>query len=177
VIDLAKVLARRGAMKLVPDVVEAVAGEKVKGTWWAHPKGKEIFRLASALEDSPDVVVAKLAGGKVTFVHVSLWPSLVRVVTDAKWRAGRAKTLSAEARRLLATIEKKGSAKAKGPLKNELEKSALVRAYSEHTESGHHATTLQSWRAWASKDVARAAKGLALAEALETLRRVGIDLG
>ena len=34
----------------VPCFVEEVAGEKVKGSWWGHPKGKLIFTLAEGLE-------------------------------------------------------------------------------------------------------------------------------
>lgn len=172
----AKLLAKRGAMKLVPDLVEAVAGEPVKGTWWSHPKGKAIFRVASDLEDRPDVIVAKVSGGKVTFVHSALWPALLRVVLDPKWRAARVKALGPEAKRLLASIEKKGRADAKGPLKKELEKSVLVRAFSEHTESGHHATRLESWKHWANERTRSDANALDFEEALATLRAAGIDL-
>jgi hypothetical protein len=45
----------------------------------AHPKGHEIFRPAVAVMESGDVLVCTLVGGKVTYVHKSLWPVLVRL--------------------------------------------------------------------------------------------------
>ncbi len=61
----------------VPSVAEAVAGEPIRGSWWAHAKGHEIFTALSAIDDSPDVLCFKLVTGKVTFVHRRLWPALV----------------------------------------------------------------------------------------------------
>ena len=63
----------------VPSFAEHVAGERIRGSWWGHPKGQEIFRLAEAVTDSEDVLVCKLIGGKVTYVHRRLWPALVRL--------------------------------------------------------------------------------------------------
>jgi hypothetical protein len=62
-----------------PNLAEAVAGGPIRGSWWGHPKGHEIFRVAEAVSESPDVLVCKLIGGKVTFVHRRLWPALVRL--------------------------------------------------------------------------------------------------
>lgn len=62
----------------VPNLAAAVAGAPIKGGWWAHPKGREIFNVLGAVADSPDVLVCRLVGGKVTFVHRRLWPALVR---------------------------------------------------------------------------------------------------
>lgn len=66
----------RGA---VPSVAEAVAGEPIVGSWWAHPKGKAIFEALSEIDDSLDVRCFKLIDGKVTFVHRKAWPALVRL--------------------------------------------------------------------------------------------------
>jgi hypothetical protein len=66
----------------VPSLAVAVAGGPIKGSWWGHPKGKLIFALANALEDSGELVALKLIEGKTTYVHQSLWPALLRVVTD-----------------------------------------------------------------------------------------------
>jgi hypothetical protein len=63
----------------VPSLAEAVAGGPIRGSWWGHPKGREIFRTAAAVSDSPDVLVCKLVEGKVTFVHRRLWPALVKL--------------------------------------------------------------------------------------------------
>ena len=63
----------------VPSLAEAIAGERVQGSWWSHPKSKQIFALTRAVRDSEDVLVCRLIKGKVTFVHRRLWPALVRV--------------------------------------------------------------------------------------------------
>lgn len=62
----------------VPNLAEAVAGEPVKGSWWAHPKGRLIFAVLEQVTDSPDILVCRLVGGKLTLVHRRLWPALVR---------------------------------------------------------------------------------------------------
>jgi hypothetical protein len=66
----------------VPSVAEAVAGEPIVGSWWAHAKGKQIFDALSAIDDSPDIRCFKLVDGKVTFVHKKAWPALVRLGRD-----------------------------------------------------------------------------------------------
>jgi hypothetical protein len=62
----------------LPNVAELVAGAPIKGSWWGHPKGHEIFNTLSSLDDSPDVVRMRLVNGKVTLVHRRVWPALVR---------------------------------------------------------------------------------------------------
>lgn len=62
----------------VPSLASAIAGEVVKGNWWSHPKGKMIFALTRAVRDADDVLVCRLAGGKITLVDRTLWPALVR---------------------------------------------------------------------------------------------------
>jgi hypothetical protein len=56
-----------------------VAGEPLSGSWWAHPKGNEIFRLARAIRSSADVLVCRLVDGKITYVHRRLWPAVVKI--------------------------------------------------------------------------------------------------
>jgi hypothetical protein len=63
----------------VPSLAEAIAGGLIRGSWWGHAKGKEIFRATQAVCESPDVLVCKLIGGKVTYVHRRLWPALVKL--------------------------------------------------------------------------------------------------
>jgi hypothetical protein len=62
-----------------PRLVDAIAGEPVKGSWWGHPRGKEIFRVLSAVQQSDQVLVCRLLEGKLTLVHRRLWPALVRL--------------------------------------------------------------------------------------------------
>ena len=61
----------------VPNLASKVAGAPLRGGWWSHPKGGEIFRLSRAIRASPDVLVCRIVGGKVTYVHRRLWPALV----------------------------------------------------------------------------------------------------
>ena len=65
----------------VPSLAEAIAGGPIRGSWWGHPKGHEIFRVAEAVGASPDVLVCKLVDGKVTYVHRRLWPALVALAS------------------------------------------------------------------------------------------------
>jgi hypothetical protein len=66
----------------VPSIAEAVAGEPIRGSWWAHPRGHDIFAALAALDDRDDVVCCKLVDAKVTFVHRRLWPALVALADD-----------------------------------------------------------------------------------------------
>ena len=63
----------------VPSLAEAIAGGAIRGSWWSHPKGREIFRVAQAICDSPDVLVCKFVDGKITYIHRRLWPALVKL--------------------------------------------------------------------------------------------------
>ena len=63
----------------IPSVAELVAGERIKGSWWAHPRSHEIFAELGLLDASPDVVRLRLVNGKVTLVHRRVWPALVRL--------------------------------------------------------------------------------------------------
>lgn len=63
----------------VPKLTEVIAGEPIKGSWWGHPKGQQIFRVLEAVTDSDDVLVCRLIKGKITLVHRRLWPALARL--------------------------------------------------------------------------------------------------
>ena len=63
----------------VPSLVAAIAGEPIRGSWWGHARGREIFAVTRAIRDSPDVLVCRLVDGKITYVHRRLWPALVRL--------------------------------------------------------------------------------------------------
>lgn len=62
----------------VPSLAQAITGDKIKGSWWAHPRGKEIFQITRMVRESDQVLVCRLISGKVTLVHRRLWPALVR---------------------------------------------------------------------------------------------------
>jgi hypothetical protein len=63
----------------VPSLAGAIAGEPIRGSWWAHPRGNDIFLCSRAVRKSADVLVCRLVGGKVTYIHRRLWPALVRL--------------------------------------------------------------------------------------------------
>lgn len=149
----------------LPSIVGQVVGGPVKGSWWGHPDGKLIFRICSALAEHDEVLAVKLVEGKITFVHRTLWPALLRVVTDGRWRKGARASLGKMAQRLFGQIENNGElhmAAVEGNLKPdmrgamrkaklELEKSLLVLSTSEHTSAGKHESVLISWRRWAER--------------------------
>jgi hypothetical protein len=64
-----------------PNLAETIVGGAIKGSWWGHPKGKEIFRAVKAIGASPDVLVCKLVEGKITYVHRRLWPALIKLAS------------------------------------------------------------------------------------------------
>jgi hypothetical protein len=65
----------------VPTLTEAIAGEPIKGSWWGHPKGHEIFAILDVVTESEDVLVCRLVKKKITLVHSRLWSALVRVAS------------------------------------------------------------------------------------------------
>jgi hypothetical protein len=65
----------------VPSLAEEIAGGPIRGSWWGHPKGHEIFRVAESICESDEVLVCKLVDGKLTYVHRRLWPALVRLAS------------------------------------------------------------------------------------------------
>ncbi len=70
-------IAVESARATVPSLAQGIAGEPIRGSWWSHPKGNDIFRLSRAIRRSPDVLVCRLVDGKITYVHRRLWPALV----------------------------------------------------------------------------------------------------
>jgi hypothetical protein len=63
----------------LPNLAERIAGEPIRGSWWGHSSGHEIFAVLGRLLDSPDVVATRLVDGKITLIHRRVWPALVRV--------------------------------------------------------------------------------------------------
>src|ERR1700675_3823939 len=62
-----------------PNVVEAIAGEPIRGSWWGHKKGRAIFRATRTVRDCDQILVCRLVGGKITYVHRRLWPAIFRL--------------------------------------------------------------------------------------------------
>ena len=188
-------LCARGVLSLthapgLVSLVEAVAGAPVAGSWWSHPAGDLIYQLVTALEEAKDVLGAKVAAGKMAFVHRRLWPALVRVATDDARTTRLVKTLTAPSRALYREVERRGElrldgaairgvpsdTKSRTKARADLETSALLLSASVHTDKGRHATLLRSWAAWTPAAVAKEAKKLGLDEAHAALAAAGLKL-
>lgn len=178
--DAEELVRRAGLVTVVPagplpSLVEAVVGEPVEGSWWGHAKGKLIYRLSQALLESPEIVAVKLVGGKVTFVHRSLWPVLYRVAMDSTRRRRALAGLSEESRALLSAVERRKEVRGDEPeatakARQALEERLLVLGASEHTPLGKHLAVLRSWKHWSTPALREAAGLFAYDEALQALR-------
>lgn len=136
---------RHDGVLTLASLIEDIAGEPVRGTWWSHPAGKKIYAAAEALDASEEALTTKLVEGRITWVHAALWPYLARVVEDPAWRAAAIATLDPAARALLAEVETTGEVR-KPPKKprEALERRLLCDAESVH--EGHHVMVLRPWR-------------------------------
>jgi hypothetical protein len=67
---------------ILPTLVDYLASERIKGSWWAHPKSREIYRALVEVYASPDVVATTAVDDKITLVHRELWPALARLTYD-----------------------------------------------------------------------------------------------
>jgi hypothetical protein len=188
--EVRALVRRRGVVPMTGagSIVDAIAGERVKGGWWGHARGKIIFRLLSALDDDDGVISVKLVAGRVTFVDRALWPALVRVATDDAARARATASLSKDARALLREVEARGevrldrAASTKGAptkrvraMRDSLEKSLLLSGDSLHTESGKHVARLRTWRRALPASVHRAARALDFDDAKRALERAASE--
>lgn len=117
----------------LPRLTEAIVGAPIKGSWWAHPKSREIFRVLYAVSESDEILVCRLVQGRLTLVHRRLWPALVR-------------------------------------LAKRFPRERLDQVHEEHTESGRHAHRDVPFPKWVPADVAKEAKALDEAEAVEAFR-------
>ncbi|HKW99123.1 MAG TPA: hypothetical protein VJN43_15390 [Bryobacteraceae bacterium] len=135
----------------LPNVCALVTGETVRGSWWAHPRSHDIFRVNCALADHMDVLVTKLISGKVTFVHRSLWPAVIA--------AGQLRTpeelepLSPAARKLLLEVDNSAveSDRENSKAISELEKRGLVYGEQFHGATGAHGKRIESWLHWSKR--------------------------
>ena len=69
-----------GRYPSVPNLVDHIVGERVRGSWWGHPKGQEIYALLNGLREAEaEVAVCKLIDGKITYIHRRLWAACARL--------------------------------------------------------------------------------------------------
>ncbi|HEV8147301.1 MAG TPA: hypothetical protein VGP79_13005 [Bryobacteraceae bacterium] len=133
----------------LPSVSTLVTGEPVRGSWWAHPKSHEIFRVLEKLAGRPDVLIVKLVAGKDTLVHRRLWPEVLAIGTAGEsWQW---KGISAEARAMHQELSRLGEIETSGPAAAQLEKRLLARGEQFHTRDGSHAKKIEAWEQWAAR--------------------------
>ncbi len=63
----------------IPSIAEAIAGRPIRGSWWAHAQGREIFAATRALRGAAQILTCRIVEGRVTYVHERLWPALARL--------------------------------------------------------------------------------------------------
>ena len=135
----------------LPNVCALVAGKPVRGSWWAHPRSHEIFRVNGELAEHPDVLVSKLISGKITYLHRPLWAAVMAIGRAREsWQIER---LSRDARNLLGAVDRKPVQTDRRWRKpaSELEANLLVYSEQFHTAAGSHARRLESWDRWSSR--------------------------
>jgi len=138
-----------------PSVAGLVVGAPVTGSWWGHPRGKEIYAVAVEVGEHADVLTVKLVDGKLTLVHRRHWADLLAIArAGAPWQLAG---LTPLARDLHGRVVKAGELHPDPPKKRsavdpkrkeaiqQLESRLLVYSSSVHTPSGAHARSLESW--------------------------------
>jgi hypothetical protein len=158
---------------LFPSVTTIVAGEPVKGSWWAHPLAHTIFVELRSLEAHPDVLLLKLVGGKDTFVHRRYWPEIAAIAMAREpWQTRR---LSDAAAALAKEVKTAGSLETEGPDARLLESRLLVHGIQVHSQEGRHPKRLESWTHWAER-VGQPLDELPSArKAMHTLEEIWLD--
>jgi hypothetical protein len=144
-------LCERGLLlkqdKVLPNVVTLLTGESLAGSWWSHPRAREIFATLSQLAEHPDVLLVKLLRKKDTLVHRALWPALLTMVGANESTLSR--ELSSPARALLRRAQAASAPIAgSGTALKELTARVLVHAQEVHTSAGRHEMRVQPWSAW-----------------------------
>lgn len=152
-----KELEREGLLPFtdpkLKSIAGIVAGEPIRGSWWSHEKGCTIFAVCESLSEHPDLLIAPLVSGKLTWIHKSLWPAVIAVATErAPWQT---QGLTALARSVLLQVSRADSVrtdrlpKAEATTSKILEMRLLIHGGQVHTEKGAHARVLESWENWA----------------------------
>ena len=143
----------------VPSLVEELTGQRVRGSWWSHPKAHLIYNTYRRIAECDHVLTVKLVEGKVTFVHMDVWAALLSAVMDAQWQQRVRSRLQSLSRELLSLVEERGillltpsSLPTLGVeyrmlrnAKQVLERRCLVISDDTHTAAGAHAPHLESW--------------------------------
>jgi len=143
----------------LPSVAGVLAGEPIRGSWWAHARAQEIFVALNQLADHEDVLFTRLISRKVTLLHRHLWTDFLSVACPRElWQT---RQLSPAAKFLMRMIDEQGSIRTDeldwpkrfqsfkpGNMARELEYRLLVHGEEFHTQSGAHTKQLENWQHW-----------------------------
>ncbi len=130
----------------LPNVCALLAGEPVRGSWWAHPQARQMVEILTALASHPHILLAKLISGKDTFIHRDLWPPFLAVAASREpWQLDG---LDRASQTLLEDVEKRGEIATAGRSAAILEKRILVHGAQVHTAARAHGKILTSWPKW-----------------------------
>ncbi len=72
----------QSAKTFEPSLTVTIAGSPIRGSWWGHPKGHDIYAVLQKIEKSKALLTCTLANGKVTYIHRRLWPAFVRMADE-----------------------------------------------------------------------------------------------
>lgn len=61
----------------VPNLVAAIVGAPVRGSWWSHPQGRQIYAVLQRVMTHPDIALCRLVNAKRTLLHRRVWPALL----------------------------------------------------------------------------------------------------
>jgi hypothetical protein len=168
------------------NAIKVLTGEFPRGSWWSHPQANAIYDILQEVERAPDVLLAKLLGGKVTLIHRTLWPALLVVVTAREpWQVDGLSPGAVQALTALDEAETTGSEPpaVSRTVSKELEGRLLAHAVNLHAPGGKHVTRLEPWRVWATAagcpvpPSPAPVSGPALAEAKQVLEAAATRLG
>lgn len=159
--------------------IQILTGAPPRGSWWSHPEASKLYRILQGVESNPDLLSTKLLSGKVTFVHRSLWPALLAVVTAREpWQVTG---LSPGAAQWLATLDARPPgaevAQPSRTVVKEVEARLLARGESVHTREGTHQTRLEGWTTWAQRTGCSDLPVLSSAEGKQALESAAGRLG
>jgi hypothetical protein len=159
----------------VRSLAEAVAGERITGSWRGHAKGRLIYRLGRVLRASDQVLTVRLVEGKVTFVDRSIWAEIYRIAMEPTRRRRSLEGLSDKARELLSLVERDHTVSLRDDVSDEvpdetLELRLLVHVSARQGADKRPITVLRSWRGWASDELKQVAADLTYEGALERIR-------
>jgi hypothetical protein len=160
-----------------PSIANIVAGEPIRGSWWAHPRSNLIYWVCQDLDEHENVTEARLIGGKVTHVWRTAWADVASVALAREpWQldgldtAERALIDEADAADVRADALVWTGKRKLADACRLLERRLLVKAHDVHTASGRHAKVLGSWwRWWRDKETGRLPQVAAARTRLEAL--------